>query len=279
MRVKVMKDLLKSDDVGLRALGLKALDAMLRSNNFSSSYVFEFGARSRDYGYHPRTGKDVQSWFGAVLQVASPLAVSDAPVAAGVRQCIAHEFRDLCANAGQMDALDNLAREIGKKGFWREGWAAVRRTRVLDGERMPPDVRERLSALEEFLRPKDLVDQVRGVVLVSGGGTIDLDDLDEIENKDFEGAAARMHRTVETWQGCRERRRGLRDAAPWPRTWWLPRSALRRRPREQHREALRSMASLRHRICSGGTPEYWRHGWLPERPAETGRDAGRQDSG
>jgi hypothetical protein len=197
MRVKVLEDLLKSEDVGLRALGLKALDAMLRSTHFSSSHVFEFGARSRDYGYHPRTGKDVQNWFWAVLQAVSPLAMSDALVALGVRQCIAAEFRDLWVGAGQMDAIDNLAREIGKKGFWREGWAAVRRTRVLDGEHMPPNVRERISSLEEFLRPKDLVDKVRGVVLVSGGGTIDLDDLDEVENEDFEGAAARMHRTVE----------------------------------------------------------------------------------
>ena len=85
MRLKVLEDLLGSDDPGLRALGLKALDAILKTDHFSSTYGFEFGARSRDYGYYPPTGKDVQDWFGAVLQVVSPLALSDDPVAAGVR--------------------------------------------------------------------------------------------------------------------------------------------------------------------------------------------------
>jgi hypothetical protein len=197
MRLKLLDGLLKSEDPGLRALGLKALDAMLKTDHFSSAYGFEFGARSRDYGYYPPTGKDVQDWFGAVLQVVSPLALSDAPVALGVRQCIAREFRGLWSNTGQTDALDSLATEIAKKGFWREGWAAVRQARIFDGEHMPAVVRERLTALEELLRPKDLVDQVRGVVLGSGRGSIDLDDIDEVENDDYAGAAARINRTVE----------------------------------------------------------------------------------
>lgn len=197
MRLKVLEGLLKSDDPARRALGLKALDAMLQTDHFSSAYGFEFGARSRDYGYYPPTSKDVQDWFGAVLQMASPLALSDDPIAAGVRTCIAHEFRGLWSNSGQSEALDNLVREIAKKGFWREGWAAVRQTRIYDAEHMPADVRERLTALEELLRPKDLVDQVKGVVLGSGRGSADLDDLDEVENDDYEGAAARTNRTVE----------------------------------------------------------------------------------
>lgn len=197
MRLSVLEGMLRSDDPALRALGLKSLDAVLKTDHFSSGHGFDFGARSRDYGYYPPTGKDVQDWFGAVLQLASPMALSDDPVAAGVRTSIAHEFRGLWSNAGQIDAIEMLAKEISKKGFWREGWAAVRQTRIYDSEHMPPEIRERLSALEELLRPKDLVDQVKGVVLGSGGGSIDLDDLEEVENDDYAGAAARMNRTVE----------------------------------------------------------------------------------
>src|SRR5207244_1020201 len=65
------------------------------------------------------------------------------------------------------------------------------------GKDMPADIRETLTALEEFLRPKDLVDKVKGVVLGSGR-SVDLDDLDEIENDHYVGAMTRMDRTVES---------------------------------------------------------------------------------
>jgi hypothetical protein len=197
MRLKVLESLLRSGDSGLRALGLKSLDAVLKTDHFSSSYGFDFGARSRDYGYYPPTAKDVQDWFGAVLQLVSPMILSDDPVAPGVRTSIAREFRGLWSNAGQIDALETLVREIAKNGFWREGWVAVRQTRTFDGEHMPTDIRERLIALEELLRPKDLVDQVMGVVLGSGPGSVDLDDLEDVVNDDYAGATARMNQTVE----------------------------------------------------------------------------------
>ncbi|WFU15989.1 hypothetical protein [Bradyrhizobium sp. CB3481] len=196
MRLNVLEDMLRSDDGKRRELGLKSLNAVLKTDHFSSSYGFEFGARSRDYGYYPPNGKNVKDWFGAVLQLIQPLALSDDPAGAGVRSSLARKFRGLWSNAGQADALEALMRDIGKKGFWREGWVAVRQARIYDGERMSAEIRERLTALEELLRPKDLVDKVKGVVLGSGK-SVDLDDLDEILNEDYEGAMTRMNRTVE----------------------------------------------------------------------------------
>ena len=196
MRLKVLRGLLQSDDAGLRAIGVTALEAMLKTDHFFSSYGFEFGARSRDYGYHPRTGKDVQEWFDAVMAMASPLALSESPVAPEVRTCIASGFRGLWANAGQANALESLAKQIVAKGFWREGWIAARRTKVLDGKRMSADVLAQLTALEELLRPNGLVDRAR-VLAGLDGGSIDLDDIEEVEGEDFAGAAARMNAAVE----------------------------------------------------------------------------------
>jgi hypothetical protein len=196
MRLKVLQSLLQSNDAGLRALGAKALDAMLRTDHFTSCYGFEFGARSRDYGYHPRTSKDVRDWFDAVMAIASPLALSSSPVAQTVRKLIAGEFRGLWTNAGQADALESLAKQIAAKGFWREGWIAARQTRIFEGKGLPANNLARLTALEELLRPKNLMDQVRGVVLGSGG-SIDLEDIGDIESEDFTSAAARMNATIE----------------------------------------------------------------------------------
>ncbi len=199
-RLKIVDGLLRSASMVERELGAKALEAMLKTSHFSSTYGFDFGVRSRDYGYLPPTGQAVRDWFAAVLQLAKSFALSDGPNAAPVRKAIAREFRGLWNNAAQADALERIGQALTAKGFWREGWISARRTRVLDGAGLPPEILARLTALEELLRPKDLVDKVRGVVLGSGGGSLDLDDLDEVTNDgkhDYAAATTRAAKTVE----------------------------------------------------------------------------------
>jgi hypothetical protein len=180
-RIKVAEGLLTSEDEAVRRLGIGVLEAMMKSGHFSSTYGFDFGARSRDYGYYPRAGDDVRLWFGAVLDLASKIARSNNPVADGARQAIAREFRGLWNNAGQLERLDRLARELGSGSFWREGWIAVRQTRIYDASKIPTEDRDRLIALEKYLRPKDLVSKVRGLVLGSRAGALDLDDFADTE--------------------------------------------------------------------------------------------------
>jgi hypothetical protein len=168
MRVKVTETLLGSKDSGMRALGVKALEALMKTSHFSSPFDFDFGARSRDYGYHPRTGADVSAWFDAALQLASKFALSDSPVAGEVRKAIAREFRGLWTNAGCAESLDRLAREIASKSFWRDGWIAARQTRTYDGKALNLELCNRLTALEKFLRPKDLVRSTSSHVLGQG---------------------------------------------------------------------------------------------------------------
>src|SRR3989442_10385974 len=52
-----------------RQLVLAALDAMLECNHFTSSYGFEFAARKRDYGFHPRNRTEQFNWFRSVLSL------------------------------------------------------------------------------------------------------------------------------------------------------------------------------------------------------------------
>jgi hypothetical protein len=199
-RLKVVEKVLRSNDVAEQNLGVDALEAMLKTSHFMSVYNFEFGVRSRDYGYYPPTGKDVGDWFAAVLNFAKPFALLDGSVGEGVRRAIAHEFRGLWTNVSRADELELIAHAVATRGFWREGWIGARQTRISDGGGLPVDVLARLKTLEEFLRPKDLVDKVRGVVLGTKGGgrSIDLDDQEEVENDDYAGAMARAAATVET---------------------------------------------------------------------------------
>jgi hypothetical protein len=196
MRLKAVEAMLRSADGRVQAIGVEALETMLKSDHFSSGYNFAFGARSRDYGYEPRTGKEIQDWFGTVLKLAEEFAVSDSPVAAAVQKAIANEFRALWSNSGQSDALDRIARAIAAKNFWRDGWLAARSARIFDGKDLPPALLAQLVALEEVLRPKDLVNKVRGLVIGTGGGHLELDEPEDLDDQDFEGAAGRAAAAV-----------------------------------------------------------------------------------
>jgi hypothetical protein len=197
-RLKVIEGLFCSGDTAQEKLGIDALEAVLKTGHFTSAYNFEFGVRSRDYGYHPPTGKDVGDWFAAALNFVGPFALLDSNVGEGVRHAIAHEFRGLWTNVGRMGELERIAHAVAAKGFWREGWIGARQTRIFDGGALKAENLARLKVLEEFLRPKDLVDKVRAVVLGSKGGrSVDFDDLDEVENDDHTGAMTRAAATVE----------------------------------------------------------------------------------
>lgn len=191
MRLKAVETMLRSPEASVRSVGVEALETMLKSDHFSSSYAFEFGARSRDYGYHPRTGDEVRDWFGAALKLSEQFSLSDNPAAPQVQKAIANEFRSLWSNSGQNDALDRIARAISTKNFWRDGWLAARSARIYEGKQFPPEILTQLLSLEESLRPKDLVSKVRGLVIGTGGGHLELDDPEDVEDNDFEGAAAR----------------------------------------------------------------------------------------
>ncbi|UMY16526.1 hypothetical protein MMB17_17765 [Methylobacterium organophilum] len=177
LRLTVVGRLLRSTDESEQHLGVRLLRAVLRTEFFTSGYNFEFGARSRDYGLHPRNGQEIREWYGAALGLAAPFLYADGPVSDGVRDVIARAFRGLWVRGGQAAELTRLIHAIvGVRGFWRDGWIAVRQTRIYDGDHLPPDTLAELGALEDALRPRTTIDKVRHVVLHGGGHSRDLDD-------------------------------------------------------------------------------------------------------
>jgi hypothetical protein len=197
-RLKVASDMIRSSEPAVRKVGVEALGAMMKSDGFTSSYSFDFGARSRGHGYFPPTGKKVGDWFEATLNTAESLVRAGGPEANAIRKEVAHEFRGLWTNGGRYEALERFARMAAGNGFWREGWIATRETRRYDAKRLAPENEERLAALEAFLAPKDLVNRVRGSVFHDKGGGYDVhgDDLDDAEK--YQSATARAKAAIET---------------------------------------------------------------------------------
>jgi hypothetical protein len=197
MRLKVLDGFLKSNTPLELLLGVKALESMMETDNFAPYANFEFGARSRDYGYQPKNGAEVGHWFEEVLKAAESLALGNGTVGAPVRKAIARQFRGLWRDGGRLDALERISKSIAGTGFWRDGWIAARQTRQYDGNALRADSLRRLTELEEFLRPKDLVNSVRGIVLGADGGSVDIDDFEEDEEVNHAERRARATIAVE----------------------------------------------------------------------------------
>lgn len=197
MRLNVMESLLESEKPVEQHLGVKALEAMLTSEHFRPYSNLEFGARSRDYGYHPKNGPDVSAWFEEVLKVAERFAMGSGPATGRTRRAIARNFRGLWVRGGQIDTLERISKAIASTDFWREGWISARHTRQYAGKGLPAESLRRLTELEEFLRPKDLVNRVRGIVLGERGGNLDLDDFEGYEENDVAERLRRAAAAVE----------------------------------------------------------------------------------
>jgi hypothetical protein len=177
-RLGVIEELLRSDDAKARALGLAAMDQVLEATHFSSSYRFEFGARSRDYGYQPRSGADVTRWYNAVLTLVERLAMTDGRLKPELRNLLAKKFRGMWTSVHMHGELERISGRFADDGFWREGWVACRQTMHFDRDRLTAEAASHLSAVEAHLRPSNLPERVRAVVLTDRSGGLDLEDMD-----------------------------------------------------------------------------------------------------
>ncbi len=161
-----------SGDAGLRRCGAIALGALLEASRFTSTSTFDFGARPRDWGWHPAIYKDVWDWHDAAIA----LAVELAPVMPEARGILGRELRDLWHHGACHGAIEAAATELLKTGPWIEGWLGLRAAYKYDSKGMLAKVRKRLEKLIDRLKPVDLVDQARAAILSRMNGGYDIVD-------------------------------------------------------------------------------------------------------
>ncbi len=191
-RLAVLEQLFGCSDPRRNALAIAGLKSALKAWQFDSVNNFDFGARPRDFGYSPRTTLQTQHWFATTFKLVEALASNEDNVAQEVRAVLAEAFRDLWLSAGVWDELATLCRKITRLHFWPEGWLAVRQALDFDGEEMSSERLAKLVALEQDLRPVDLCQKVRSVVLPDRVDGIDFEDFAASSGEDFE---ARIDKT------------------------------------------------------------------------------------
>jgi len=171
-RRQVIKELALSEEPALRLCASVALDAHMNAYRFSSKYSFDFGARSRDWGWSPKINKDAWDWYEAAILLAIELEQN----LDDVREILARHVRELWIIQPCQDVLDKAASTLATDRPWLEGWMAFKATLRFDGKGMPEDIRKKLEQIIDRLKPVDLLNQARAVILGSSGGGWDIVD-------------------------------------------------------------------------------------------------------
>lgn len=161
-----------SIDLEERRCASIALDALLKTGQFSSSSTFEFGARPRDWGWCPKVNRDAWDWYKAAIALAVELspAIDDAP------KILARRVREIWAIDACHEALESAALALTKEKPWIEGWLGFRAALRFEGKAMRPNVRVRLETIIQRLKPSDLLHQARATVLSGANSGWDIVD-------------------------------------------------------------------------------------------------------
>ncbi len=173
-RATVIQNLLDSEEAARHELGLLLLDATLEALHFSSSHKFEFGSWPRDYGYEPKTRKDIDHWFDSFIKICTDLALLNHPLTEQARELLANKLRGLWAK-GMLAAIEGAVEKLLEQGAWNEGWIAVQDIIRYDSKDFDENTRERLLSLEKRLKPQDLLEKARTFALSDQHGTFDLE--------------------------------------------------------------------------------------------------------
>lgn len=184
-RTSIVERLLRSDNATKEAIGLRALEELLRTRNFHANGTFEFGARTRDFGFWPGDRDEIVCWFRAALQLVERFAQTDSRLGSRVRTVLARNFSGMWGVTGIEDELQQLALRLSIYK-WQEGWIGVRKALAKQGSTMAPEKRKRLEAIEEALRPTDVVSRTRAVVLTEAWGPLDFADTESDDDEPVE---------------------------------------------------------------------------------------------
>jgi hypothetical protein len=172
MRRDFVEALLDSTNPAAQAGGLVALEALLKTSYFSSSSSFDFGARSRSWGWQPTLNRDVWDWYVEAIR----LCAKAADRFDKARRILSGNVRGLWRYQACHDAIEDAVDALLQKGPWIEGWIALRAALRFDGEEMPLEFRARLEALIDRLKPTDLLNRARAAVLGRGTDGWDISD-------------------------------------------------------------------------------------------------------
>lgn len=150
----------QSEDCRFQNCASAALDSMLDTREILYFNKFDFGARSRDWGWMPlrrdnADDKDACSWYEHAIKLVGELS-SFLPNA---RDILASHVRELWHIPTCRNAIEQVATQLSTQFLWIEGWGELSGLLSSAGPSMSDDVTGRLKTLVEQLEPKEAIHQ------------------------------------------------------------------------------------------------------------------------
>lgn len=155
-RAAMIKSLLFSSNEKRQEVGLALLSAALKSESFSSSFRFDFGARRRDFGWRPQAQEDVKVWYSLFISIAVEIGQEKSHRGQVARRILGSELANLWVYAGMKEAISDLCEVLRKVDGWPEGWIGFKRIIRWKKEKLSDSSLKQVELLEKFLVPSDL---------------------------------------------------------------------------------------------------------------------------
>jgi hypothetical protein len=186
-RRALIRHLAASGDEKLRGCALIATRALLKSGYFTCmGSGSDFGARPRDWGWRPKINQEIWDWYEEAITL-----VADLMPETEARALLASSLRGLWRYPCCQTAFERAAAVFIQTRPWIEGWIAGRAALCYDGKKLPEASRVRLEKLVECLKPLDLLNRARAVVLNRMPG---------VSGWDFADGEEENGGSIEPWQ-------------------------------------------------------------------------------
>lgn len=171
--------LLNSGNLRQLEIAQDILRSAFEASHWTSFREFDFGARSRNFGWRPTTNKEKLDWYVGYIELLVPFLDSDNELhCSWAKSILASHFVNLWSYAGCFDILENLVRKYGAGGKWPDMWIAIKRTIHYNGMKHTPELFARLEALERLAAPADPYSEIEAYALTNTWDHVEVRDGD-----------------------------------------------------------------------------------------------------
>ncbi|QFI38802.1 hypothetical protein FR932_13545 [Moritella marina ATCC 15381] len=178
-RLNVINGLINTATQTHQELALELLDSSLEASHFSSSYNFDFGANSRDFGYTPKTNQDIKDWYTLFINYTVKLITSGSSSSIPAKEILGKNLRSLWRQNNLRDLIESSCLKIVSSGMWNDGFSAINSILRFDCKSSDENEIERLKSLAEQLSPKSIIDDIEMYVLADKWAFYELEEFDD----------------------------------------------------------------------------------------------------
>jgi hypothetical protein len=190
-RHSFVKKMLDSGDTRQLEIVQDILRSAFEASHWTSFGGFDFGARSRDYGWEPKTNKEKLDWYLGFTELLVPLLDSKKEFRVNwAKELLANHFNGLWTYAGCFDFLDGIVCKYAVDGQWPDMWLSIKKTIHYNGKKHTPELLKKIEELESLAAPTDLYSEIEAYALTNTWDHI------EVINGDFTKNSEEIHRKI-----------------------------------------------------------------------------------